>query len=36
MTIYPLNATQEDMLHESDMETMESGYLVTVYAVCAP
>ena len=31
MTIYPLNATQEDMLHESDMETMESGYLVTVY-----
>ena len=31
MTLYPLNATQEDMLHESDMETMESGYLVTVY-----
>ncbi len=32
LTIYPLNATQEDMLRESDMETMENGFLVTVYA----
>lgn len=31
MNIYPLNSTQEDMLRESDMETMENGFQVTVY-----
>lgn len=30
MNIYPLNSTQEDMLRESNMETMENGFLVTV------
>ena len=32
MTIYPLNATQEDLLRLGNMETMENGYLVTVCA----
>ena len=31
MIIYPLNSTQEDMLRESNMETMENGFQVTVY-----
>ena len=31
MLIYPLNATQEDMLRESDMETMENGFQVTIW-----
>jgi hypothetical protein len=31
MNIYPLNSTQEDMLRESNMETMENGFQVTVY-----
>ena len=29
MNIYPLNSTQEDMLRESNMETMENGFQVT-------
>ena len=29
--IYPLNSTQEDMLRESNMETMENGFQVTVF-----
>ena len=31
MNIYPLNSTQEDMLRESNMETMENGFQVTVF-----
>ena len=31
MNIYPLNSTQEDMLRESNMETMENGFQVTPY-----
>lgn len=31
MELYPLNATQEDMLSESDWETMENGYVVCAY-----
>lgn len=31
MNIYPLNSTQEDILRESNMETMENGFQVTVY-----
>jgi len=31
MNVYPLNSTQEDMLRESNMETMENGFQVTVY-----
>ena len=31
MIIYPLNSTQEDMLRESNMETMENGFQVTVH-----
>ena len=31
MNIYPLNSTQEDMLRESDMETMENGFQVTAF-----
>ena len=31
MNIYPLNSTQEDMLRESNMETMENGFQVTAY-----
>jgi hypothetical protein len=31
MNIYPLNSTQEDMLRESNMETMENGFQVTVH-----
>lgn len=31
MDIYPLNSTQEDILRESNMETMENGFQVTVY-----
>ena len=31
MNLYPLNATQEDMLRESNMETMENGFQVTAY-----
>ena len=31
MNVYPLNATQEDMLRESNMETMENGFQVTAY-----
>lgn len=31
MNIYPLNSTQEDMLRESNLETMENGFQVTVF-----
>jgi len=31
MNIYPLNSTQEDMLRESNMETMENGFQVTAF-----
>ena len=31
MNIYPLNSTQGDMLRESNMETMENGFQVTVF-----
>ena len=31
MNKYPLNSTQEDMLRESNMETMENGFQVTVF-----
>ena len=31
MNTYPLNSTQEDMLRESDMETMENGFQVTAF-----
>lgn len=31
MKLYPLNATQEDMLHESDMDKLETSYCVARY-----
>lgn len=31
MKLYPLNATQEDMLSETNWETMENGYVVCAY-----
>lgn len=31
MRLYPLNATQEDMLSETNWETMENGYVVCAY-----
>ena len=31
MTLYPLNATQEDMLQVADPETLETSYMVCLY-----
>ena len=31
MRLYPLNATQEDMLSESNWETMENGFVICAY-----
>ena len=31
MILYPLNATQEDMLHEADMNTLETSYSISAY-----